>query len=87
MPYDNAPAYEALSFSYIERAVWLHRCTYAVKYEAIHGAPPNLTPEQVKGREAVLNAAVKILTNASHREMDKAVAYWQSYRTMEPSHE
>ena len=87
MTYDNAPAYVALSFSAMERAVWLHRSAHAAKYEGVHGAPSGLAPDVVAAREALLTTAAKILAKARDREMDLAVAYWKSYRTMEPPNE
>lgn len=78
-------AYQAISFAAFERAMWLNRCAHAARYEAIHGAPASLTPEQKQQRAQLVEIVAKVLEQGRDREMDLAVAHWKTYRSMEPS--
>lgn len=75
-------AYQAISEAAIARAFWLSEAVHAVRYEAIHGAPKNLTDEQKAQRTAILNIAAGILENARDREMDEACKDWATFRRM-----
>lgn len=75
-------SYQATALAAFDRAHWLHRCTYEIMLEATHGAPDNLTQEQLNQRTALLTIAQKILASARDREMDLACAHWQRFRKM-----
>lgn len=71
-------AHVAIGMSAISRAFWLDQASQAIAYEAIHGAPPSLTPEQKQQRTAVLKIAERILLQARDRAMDDATAHWRT---------
>lgn len=75
-------AYHALAVHHFAAAYDLSRASHALRYEAVHGAPPNLSEDVRQQRDVVLTLAHKILLNAHEREMDLAFAHWQTYRRM-----
>ncbi len=79
----HAEAHQAVASSSLERAFWLDQAAHAVLYESIHGAPPNLTPQQVNQRAAILNIARDILCAARNRELDASVREWKSAKDWE----